>query len=657
MENSEMRRPWSFGKKILFMFLSLGAGILCALGQHLFYNGLDGKPPPDSSLDVWHGVSKQKVNIAIGNALAFCTKAFLAVAIAAAHDQISWRAIKNRPAEIGLIDSLFSSRDDWMSALNARMWWHMPFPAFLLFLFWVLQLAPLITPSALTIKTAWLNTTESTRVPQADFTSMNFVSVSWTYTDIYRALDRTEWQSTDLAYEKPQFSVKKAVQGSLISNAVLSIPAPSVNSSWNLDFHGPALKCTALTNDSDGSLRTRIFTQYAEAWNYGALGTWMTYLSWLPSGTGVNSSLPYTFSGNDSWTPRSTIAGGEPLSLYIMVLPKDSPPDPHHNITTEGIVDYMKETTIVWQIALQNVSYSTKFSYPNGVQEITLNTSDPLNSVDYLSGYSSFVATSSLTYDPNLTQIALNQSAVENFAYQSVMDAFSSMFVGNVTIVDSSVGDTISTQLNMRTNMDMTPLIHAKEMANISQALGSENSNLGNVDWDGKSVYQQETTSRSVTDLMEEMFHNATLSLMNQASLNPNISSPYAPPEVDVHKWTSQSVYAYSPSTLWITYGIAIFISTVSVLAGSVVVITSQAAYTSQFSTFLRVSQNIYLHDKVIAPQDRSGKDPLPKYLQTMVAGFPQENGSELEQKGEMQNLSGTRGINGMEISEHSDQR
>lgn len=86
-------------------------------------------------------------------------------------------------------------------------------------------------------------------------------------------------------------------------------------------------------------------------------------------------------------------------------------------------------------------------------------------------------------------------------------------------------------------------------------------------------------------------------------------------------------------------------------------VITSQAAYTSQFSTFLRVSQNIYLHDKVIAPQDRSGKDPLPKYLQRMVAGFPQEGGSELEQKGEMQNLRGTGGINGIEISEHSDQR
>ncbi|KAF7543124.1 hypothetical protein G7Z17_g10997 [Cylindrodendrum hubeiense] len=644
MENLKKHPAFTTAKKISFMVGSLVVGVLFAVGQHLFYDDLDGKPPPDSSLDVWHGVSRQKVNIAIGNALAFCTKASLAVAIAAAHDQISWKAIKGRPAEIGLIDALFSSRDDWLSAMNARMWWHMPFPAALLLLFWLLQLAPLITPSALTITTAWLNTTETSSVPQIDFTSMNFASLSWTYSDLYRAMDRTEWQTTELIYDKPQYAVQKAVQGSLISNEILSISAPSTNSSWNLDFHGPALKCTALTDDSKQGLRTRIFTQYAEAWSYGALGGWMSYLSWVPEGTGVNSSLPYTFSGNSTWTPRSTIAGGDPLSLYVMVLPSTSPPDPHHNITTAGIVEYMKQSTILWQAQLQNVSYSADFSFVNGAQDIKLETSEPLNSVDYLSGYRSFIATEDLTYDSNLTQITLNQSAVENFSYQSVMDAFSTMLVGNVTIVNSTVGDRPSVQLNMRTNIAMTPLIKAKEMVNISQALSSVTSNLGNVEWNGKSVYQQELTSRPVVDLMEEMFHNVTLSLMNEAALNPNYSSPYAPADIRVEKWTSQNVYAYSAETLWVTYGIAILATAASVLVGAVVVIASQATYTSQFSTFLRVSQNVYLSDEVALP-DTSGKNPLPNYVKKMVVRFPEDEWSGVERKGEMKSLGENRAV------------
>ena len=130
---------WPFVKKVALMCLGLVAGVACALGHHTFYHNLDGTTPPSTSYTVWgfpHGISRQQLNIAIGNTLAFLTKAFLAVAVASAHDQINWRAIKHRPTQLGLIDSLFSSRDDLPSALNVRMWWHLPLPAFLLLLFW-----------------------------------------------------------------------------------------------------------------------------------------------------------------------------------------------------------------------------------------------------------------------------------------------------------------------------------------------------------------------------------------------------------------------------------------------------------------------------------------------------------------------------------------
>ena len=138
VEQQENHR-WPLVMKVAWMFFSLVAGIACAVGHHIFYNQLNGTTPPNTSYNVWgfpHGISKQQLNISIGNTLAFLTKAFLAVAIASAHDQLNWRAIKRRPTELGLIDALFSSREAIPNALNVRMWWHLPVPALLLLLFW-----------------------------------------------------------------------------------------------------------------------------------------------------------------------------------------------------------------------------------------------------------------------------------------------------------------------------------------------------------------------------------------------------------------------------------------------------------------------------------------------------------------------------------------
>lgn len=121
------------------MLLLLLAGTAFAVGQHLFYQSLNNKTPPDASLSVLgrsRTISMQKLNISVGNALAFLAKACLALAVASAHEQLSWKIVKNRPAQVGLIDALFASRDDLISAFNVRVWWNMPFATLLLPVFW-----------------------------------------------------------------------------------------------------------------------------------------------------------------------------------------------------------------------------------------------------------------------------------------------------------------------------------------------------------------------------------------------------------------------------------------------------------------------------------------------------------------------------------------
>jgi hypothetical protein len=89
--------------------------------------------------------------------------------------------------------------------------------------------------------------------------------------------------------------------------------------------------------------------------------------------------------------------------------------------------------------------------------------------------------------------------------------------------------------------------------------------------------------------------------------------------------WTHENLYQYSEPTLRSTYAVAIGISTLSVLMGTYVVLTTQASYKSSFSTFLRLSHNMYLSGGVRL-EDTSGRDPLPRHLSNAVLGFPPEN-------------------------------
>jgi hypothetical protein len=139
MTKHQAAAGWPLSKKTAILLLSLGSGVACAVGQQLFYSSLQGKPTPTASWTIPgfpKSISPQQINTFGGNILDFFTKVFLAIAVATAHDQISWKTIKSRSAELGVIDSLFASRSDVFSALSPLIWWEMPIPSMLLLAFW-----------------------------------------------------------------------------------------------------------------------------------------------------------------------------------------------------------------------------------------------------------------------------------------------------------------------------------------------------------------------------------------------------------------------------------------------------------------------------------------------------------------------------------------
>jgi hypothetical protein len=318
-----------------------------------------------------------------------------------------------------------------------------------------------------------------------------------------------EPQTTSLTYQGPQYYVKKAVQGSLMYSSVSKINAQLPNATWSLEFFGPALQCTSLEGDEYKELRTDILTQYAQNYDSGTF-LWMPYLSWVP-GDDVNGSLPFL-----NKTLRSATVGGSPMSLYVMIPPFTDISVADDEDPLSQVFEYLQNDTFPWQITMQNVSYSVDFKYVNGDQDVQVNMSTPLNNVSYLSGFSNYKQSQDLTVNvvPQTT-IVLNQTAVETFAYQAIMQEFVSMIVGSIIWVPQ--GD--SSYYDPQTSVPMTTLFQAEEMAKLAEAITKPNSSFRNVEWDGKSVNQSQTMNRSVVDLIPEMFRNATMSLMSEAAL------------------------------------------------------------------------------------------------------------------------------------------
>ena len=111
------------------MFAALMFGILLAIGHHIFYNSLSGKPAATDNFQVLRGqltVSKQKVAITIGTSFAFLIKAALTLAVSIAYTQIVWKTIKRQETSLLTINTLFSILGSLLSFLRVTVWWKYP---------------------------------------------------------------------------------------------------------------------------------------------------------------------------------------------------------------------------------------------------------------------------------------------------------------------------------------------------------------------------------------------------------------------------------------------------------------------------------------------------------------------------------------------------
>ncbi|PNP46609.1 hypothetical protein THARTR1_10708 [Trichoderma harzianum] len=276
-----------------------------------------------------------------------------------------------------------------------------------------------------------------------------------------------------------------------------------------------------------------------------------------------------------------------------------------------------------------NTSYTANFTYINGIQSVELSTNRSLNNG---AGRAIVRGTGPLEkFGVGVGSPIYNVQAVQTLAYQAVMDAFGRMFVGVITYEYPYKGGTKARTRarTIDTQMALTPLMGTADYSFLQSlhmsGIGSllESVDDGRTRWNGYSVLQTLNSTLPVASVMEELFQNATISLMSVPLLRPNYSSPYAPPDVAVTLTTYSIIYSYAARTLWLTYGLAIGMILLSILLGFVSIYYNDGfSYMTKFSTILRVAHCIDLSEPV-RPEDTDGKDPTPRYIKDLTISFP----------------------------------
>lgn len=137
---------------------ALVAALLLSTGHHLFYRSLHGTPVSEEAHFAFE-ISRQQINIAIGTAFAFLTKASMVVAISITFVQLFWYTVQARSAEavptLQRIDALYAVLDNGFEMFNFRSWLLNPLLMIVAGLAWYVKAASSHTVFQTLMRTGW----------------------------------------------------------------------------------------------------------------------------------------------------------------------------------------------------------------------------------------------------------------------------------------------------------------------------------------------------------------------------------------------------------------------------------------------------------------------------------------------------------------------
>ena len=104
-------KKWYKWRPPYIMYVFFLFGFACAVGHHLFYRALAGRPATD-----------QLAMLRYGTVLAFASKASLAACMITAYRQRIWATVQSKLLSVAAVDSLFAATEDIMSLANLEVY-------------------------------------------------------------------------------------------------------------------------------------------------------------------------------------------------------------------------------------------------------------------------------------------------------------------------------------------------------------------------------------------------------------------------------------------------------------------------------------------------------------------------------------------------------
>ncbi|KAK3390146.1 hypothetical protein B0H63DRAFT_390151 [Podospora didyma] len=129
----------------MYLFFVIGAGF--AIGHHVFYSTLNGKPATD-----------QIQMLRYGTILAFAAKAGLSAAVIIGFQQRVWTTVRRRLMSIAAVDSLFSATDDLTALWNWELIKNAKVAVLLAVFAWLAPLMIILTANTLLVEPAAMMT-------------------------------------------------------------------------------------------------------------------------------------------------------------------------------------------------------------------------------------------------------------------------------------------------------------------------------------------------------------------------------------------------------------------------------------------------------------------------------------------------------------------
>ncbi|KAH8800282.1 hypothetical protein F5884DRAFT_548026 [Xylogone sp. PMI_703] len=297
------------------MIGSLIMGVIFAVIQHVVFEHYNGRIVSSETEQTWIG--------RVGTGLAFAVKALLTTATAVAYIQVLMMSVRRRPTTVGSLDAMYGILDDPWDFLHVQTWITHPLLIVMSGITWLLPLASIVSPSALSPTSTLQGRSEMVQVPQLDFASFNKYANT-------EANDEETFQSAGIL-------VSRVARASATQGEILSISAPFPNSSYALDFYGPGLSCQ---NVSSSEEQAWLFNHTASSGGNAPF----IYISWAGANFNDSSSTaPLDYESDDS------------SKIYVV------------------LQDFANSTFEVTQCALMNVSYSVDFEFQSNIQTLTIN--------------------------------------------------------------------------------------------------------------------------------------------------------------------------------------------------------------------------------------------------------------------------------------------